>query len=47
MSDAAPIARRPRDASLLINKFTESFHCTPRNITDGLKAMNHEKTARF
>jgi len=45
MDDAATIARRPRDASLLITKFTESFHFTPRNVTDGLKAMKYEKTA--
>ncbi len=40
-------APRPRDASLLITKFTESFHFTPRNITDGLTAMNHEKNTTF
>jgi len=44
MDEAATIARRPRDASLLITKFTEKIHFTPRNITDGLKAMTYEKT---
>lgn len=42
MGDAAAIAPRPRDASLLINKFTKSFHFTPGNITDGLQAMHNE-----
>jgi dTDP-4-dehydrorhamnose reductase len=42
MNDAATIARRPRDASLLIAKFTESFHFTPRNVRDGLEAMHQE-----
>ncbi|MBN2108741.1 MAG: NAD(P)-dependent oxidoreductase [Deltaproteobacteria bacterium] len=42
MDDAATIARRPRDASLLITKFTESFQFTPRNIQQGLAAMYQE-----
>jgi dTDP-4-dehydrorhamnose reductase len=45
MDDMAAVARRPRDASLVITKFTEKFHFTPRNVTDGLKAMTYENTS--